>query len=189
MRLITRDSLTPRPWKNGGGLTRQIACFPPDSDLGSFDWRISMAEVAQDGAFSRFEGADRRLYILEGAGLELRFGAHGLRQLQGGEHIDFPGEAEVHGRLLDGAVTDLSIMVQRDRQRAYFKKVSVNGSTALDLPWETAALFVCSGRITMKDPAVVANRFDTVMLDARHARTLSISGSAEVLLVGLDPVG
>ena len=92
MRLIPFDSLTPAPWKNGGGVTRQIACFPTGSSLSDFDWRLSMAEVAQDGPFSCFEGVDRRLCILAGAGLDLRL-AGGTQRLRQGEHLDFKGEA------------------------------------------------------------------------------------------------
>jgi environmental stress-induced protein Ves len=56
----------PVPWKNGGGLTREVAVYPPTSDLGSFDWRVSMAEVRGAGPFSLFPGVDRRLAVLEG---------------------------------------------------------------------------------------------------------------------------
>ena len=73
MRLIAFSQLVATPWKNGGGVTRQIAIDPPGSGLDDCGWRLSTAEVAQDGPFSRFDGVDRQLHILAGEGLDLRF--------------------------------------------------------------------------------------------------------------------
>ena len=186
MRLIPRDSLTPMPWKNGGGITREIACFPAGSGSAGFDWRISTAEVAADGPFSRFDGIDRRLYLLEGAGLDLRIGPDTMR-LRPGEHVDFAGEVPVDGRLVDGAVSDLNIMVRRDRQQAHFAAAKVTGAAAIDLPWETAALFVLEGEIALAGASPgVARRFDTVLLAPGHGRTLTVSGTATLLLIGFN---
>jgi len=183
VRLVRYESLVATPWKNGGGVTRQIAVAPPGGDAGSFDWRISSAEVATDGPFSRFEGIDRRLYILDGAGLDLRFDA-GTRRLRLGEHTDFAGEAAVFGALLGGPVTDLNIMVRRDRYRMRAERMSVNGEARIDHGWGTAALFVLEGALDLT--AGVARRFDTVLLDGKQP--LTVSGSAELLLIGLAPV-
>jgi uncharacterized protein len=64
----------PRPWKNGGGLTYDVAAYPPGGDLDSFDWRVSIAHVEKDGPFSVFAGVTRTLALLEGD-LELKFDA------------------------------------------------------------------------------------------------------------------
>ena len=72
MRLVRRADLTPRPWKNGGGVTREIAAHPPEAGLDGFDWRLSMADVASDGPFSAFPGIDRTLTVIEGAGARSR---------------------------------------------------------------------------------------------------------------------
>ena len=181
MRLIPFDSLTPAPWKNGGGVTRQIACFPTGRGLNDFDWRLSTAEVAQDGPFSCFEGVDRRLYILAGAGLDLRL-ADGTQRLRQGEHLDFKGEAAVFGALIDGPVTDFNIMVRRDRMRMRAETMRIDGPQEIDHGWGTAALFVLGGELAVMDG--VARRFDTVLLD--DARPLTVSGTAEVLLTGFE---
>ena len=185
MRLITFDSLVATPWKNGGGVTRQIACSPPDADLASFDWRISTAEVAQDGAFSRFDGIDRRLYILAGEGLDLRFGAGDVRTLRTGEHTDFAGEAAVIASLIGGPVTDLNIMVRRERLRLRAERLTVDGAGDIAHGWGTAVLFVLAGEITVAGER--AHRFDTVLLDSRE-RT-RVSGSADLLLIGFGAAG
>src|SRR5690606_25402118 len=59
------------PWKNGGGVTVEIAVHPQDASVDDFDWRVSMATVASDGSFSVFPGIDRTLSVLEGDGIVL----------------------------------------------------------------------------------------------------------------------
>ncbi|WP_413880799.1 HutD family protein [Candidatus Aalborgicola defluviihabitans] len=56
-------------WRNGGGLTRELASGPAGAD---WQWRLSVAEVAADGPFSRFEGVTRWFAVLQGAGVVLR---------------------------------------------------------------------------------------------------------------------
>ena len=46
-----RAQLRASPWKNGGGVTREIACHPPNANMQNFDWRISIAHIASDGDF------------------------------------------------------------------------------------------------------------------------------------------
>ena len=187
MRLVPRDSLVAVPWKNGGGVTRQIACFPADSDIAHFDWRISTAEVAQDGPFSRFDGIDRRLYILDGAGLELRFGSGGTSRLLPGAHLDFPGEAEVQGALIDGPVTDLNIMVRRARQRMHVESVVIAGAREIAVPWAMTALFVMNGTLRVEGSAITAKRHDTLLSEPGESR-FAVDGRAELLLIGFAPV-
>ena len=194
MRLITFDSLTPVPWKNGGGITRQIAISPAGSDMGddmgSFDWRISTAEVAQDGPFSRFEGVDRQLWILDGAGLELRFGSGERQRLVPGGQLAFPGEAEVHGALVGGPVSDLNVMVRRGRQRAHAEVRHIDGTASLDRRWPVSALFVREGQFTAQGAsALSAGRHDTLLLEHDSPAAISLSGRAELLLIGFEALG
>ena len=181
MAIIRFDSLVAAPWKNGGGVTRQIACHPPGSGLDGFDWRLSTAEVAQDGPFSRFEGIDRRLYILHGNGLELRF-ADGPQRLTKGGHVDFAGEAAVFGALVNGPVSDFNIMVRRDRVRMRAERLRIDGAQAIAHGWGAAALFVLAGDVAVTEG--VARRFDTVLREGAGA--LTISGAAEALLIGFE---
>ena len=57
------------PWKNGGGITREIVCWPPGSGLDDFWWRASVATIDAAGPFSAFPGVDRTIMLLEGAGV------------------------------------------------------------------------------------------------------------------------
>ena len=53
-KVIRNHDLVRVPWKNGGGTTAQVAAFPEESGFESFGWRLSMADVGSDGAFSPF---------------------------------------------------------------------------------------------------------------------------------------
>ena len=50
--LIRGADLVAAPWKNGGGVTREVAAFPSHARLNYFVWRVSIADVAQAGPFS-----------------------------------------------------------------------------------------------------------------------------------------
>lgn len=115
MKLIRRSDLTAMPWKNGGGVTYEVAAHPPGASLDDFDWRISMAEVASDGPFSAFPGIDRTLTLMDGAGLALDFAGATVSLTPGAPPLSFPGEVPVTGRPLDGAILDLNVMTRRGR--------------------------------------------------------------------------
>jgi uncharacterized protein len=68
MRILRAENYRRMPWKNGGGLTAEIAVSPESAGLDDFDWRVSMARVEAGGPFSLFPGVDRTLSILEGEG-------------------------------------------------------------------------------------------------------------------------
>ena len=110
--------IAPTPWKNGGGATREIACWPPGTGLDSFDWRISVATIAADGAFSVFAGIDRSITLLSGDGVLLH-GEHGTHRLdQPLVPFAFAGETPIRATLLGGASEDFNVMTRRGRCRA-----------------------------------------------------------------------
>ena len=65
LQLISPDQWHTQAWKNGGGITHQLA---RSDDNAGMRWRVSIAEVASDGAFSRFEQTDRIIMLLQGKG-------------------------------------------------------------------------------------------------------------------------
>jgi len=117
--LIRSAELVAVPWKNGGGLTREVAAFPADAGLDTFVWRVSVADVAQAGPFSRFAGIDRTLVLLSGAGMLLdetqpddTVKTHALTRPL--DIARFSGETAIDARLVDGATRDFNLMVRRD---------------------------------------------------------------------------
>jgi hypothetical protein len=115
MLLLRAADRTAIPWKNGGGMTRDVLISPAGATLDAFDWRISIAEIARDGAFSQFPGIDRKLAVLEG---KVALTVEGHVPVTADMHspvLDFPGEAAVEGRPIDGPSTDLNVMTWRGR--------------------------------------------------------------------------
>lgn len=120
------------PWKNGGGVTREVAVWPPGAGFDDFHWRVSMAEVRADGPFSMFPGVDRVLAILQGK-LELGVEDRAILELtEDSPPVAFPGDVPTVARVLGAVVTDLNVMTRRGSASATLKRVSVQ--RGLDLP-------------------------------------------------------
>jgi hypothetical protein len=102
------------PWRNGKGTTTEVMISPAGAMLDAFDWRISMADVTEDGPFSAFPGIDRTLAVLDGAGLMLEVdGGPGKKVSRTTRPLEFPGDARTKARLLGGPVVDLNVMTRR----------------------------------------------------------------------------
>ena len=63
---ITVDSAPVTPWRNGGGVTRELLAWPNPAD---WRLRISVADIAADGPFSAFPGVRRWFTLLSGEGV------------------------------------------------------------------------------------------------------------------------
>ena len=61
---IRVDAVPPAPWRNGGGVTRELLRWPADD---GWRLRISVADIHTDGPFSVFAGVQRRNSIGLGA--------------------------------------------------------------------------------------------------------------------------
>lgn len=185
-RILRAAGRTPVAWKNGGGVTREIAASPGGT-ADAFDWRVSLADVAADGPFSVFPGVDRTLTVVEGAGMDL---------MVGGEHHivdepywphDFPGDVATDGRLLGGPVVNLNVMYRRGRTRA--ETAVVRGTLRLTAPEGGAVLAVA-----LEDGAVIDGTdtglgcYDAVLLRNRASCVLRTQGYAALVTVsGYDP--
>ena len=124
MQRFDLNQIAPSPWKNGGGSTREIACFPAGAGMDSFGWRISVATIAQAGPFSAFAGVDRQITLLDGDGVHLHSADgqinHALDQRW--QPFAFSGDVALDCTLLGGTSTDFNVMTRRD---AWVAKVMV----------------------------------------------------------------
>jgi environmental stress-induced protein Ves len=100
------------PWKDGGGSTTEIAIEPPGAGLAdAFLWRVSTAQVAASGPFSRFPGQTRSLVLLEGAGFLLDMGSKGRQRLKHpGQVVTFSGDDTVNATLIQGPCVDFGVI-------------------------------------------------------------------------------
>ena len=116
-------SLSPIPWKNGAGITRNLAVEPEGADFDHFLWRLSLAEVNAPGKFSIFPGVDRSILAWTGNGLLLHTKNRGDFALtQAADIYAFKGEDEIEATLIDGPTIDFNVMVRRGRCTAEVRR-------------------------------------------------------------------
>ena len=122
---IALADATPLPWKNGGGVTRELLAWPPG--VADWHWRISVAQVDGDGPFSAFEGVRRWFAVLDGAGVELALGQGSAvqtqRLTQQSEAFCFDGALPVYCALTNGPTQDFNLMVRSVHARAQMQRV------------------------------------------------------------------
>ena len=72
LHLTTRDAREV-PWKNGRGVTRELAVWPEDASFerGDFEWRISASGVDAAGSFSTPDGYGYSLWVVYGVWLAI----------------------------------------------------------------------------------------------------------------------
>lgn len=105
------------PWKNGRGMTLELATDAPASDPAAWTWRLSIADVPERGPFSQFPAIDRWIACLAGEGLRLHRGARVDDVPRNGVGLAFPGEDEIEGEPIGVGVRDVNLMLQRERHR------------------------------------------------------------------------
>ncbi|MCU0819781.1 MAG: HutD family protein [Beijerinckiaceae bacterium] len=156
IQLLLASEREARPWKNGGGVTFDVASFPQGSTLETFGWRISIAEVASDGPFSRFEGIDRSTAILRGEGFRLVFGDGRVETLRlDAPALAYPGDVATDCTLLAGPVRDLNVMTRRGIYRHRLTRVSgeisTEGEVVLVCPRGSAAITTGGTKVTLQE--------------------------------------
>ncbi|MEJ8310140.1 HutD/Ves family protein [Agrobacterium larrymoorei] len=154
------------PWKNGKGETVEIAVFPPGASMDGFAWRISMASVANDAAFSLFPEIDRTLSILSGHGMSLTIdGAAPVLLTMESDPLRFAADVPVDATLLDGAITDLNVMTRRGRFVHSVARKTGSFSVRGCERGETMYL-LATGPVTLtsKDEAVELEAMDCVLV-------------------------
>ncbi|WP_211465142.1 HutD/Ves family protein [Collimonas silvisoli] len=113
MRLISFDDLPATPWKNGGGVTRELHGYPAAASFDQFLWRVSIADVTQSGPFSSFPGVDRVITLLQGEGMRLVSASGDRTLLTPLQPHRFSGEEQISAQLEGIACLDFNLMLRR----------------------------------------------------------------------------
>jgi uncharacterized protein len=125
------SDVAPVPWRNGGGVTRELAVSPGQ---GEWQWRMSVAEIESNGPFSRFDGTDRWFAVLEGAGVQLDVQGEAHCITRNSAPFYFDGGATTHCSLVDGRTQDFNLMVRRGSTPARMLRINVPTSFVLGAP-------------------------------------------------------
>ncbi|MET4134667.1 HutD family protein [Pseudarthrobacter sp. PvP090] len=133
MEIIRYAELKAHPWRNGGGVTRELASHPAAAPAhapgAGWDWRVSIADVSKAGDFSAYPGMDRVLTVVEGELL--------LLSVDGAEHplekfrpFRFSGDAAASGALPTGDIRDLNVITRSGVFKGYTSIIELSKKRA-----------------------------------------------------------
>jgi hypothetical protein len=106
---VTLADIAPQPWRNSGGLTRELLAWPRPQD-----WlvRVSVATIDRTGPFSPLPGVQRWFAVLSGAGVRLGLPQGAMRITPADPPLAFDGADAPTCELLDGPTEDLNLMLR-----------------------------------------------------------------------------
>ncbi|MET3349447.1 UNVERIFIED_ORG: environmental stress-induced protein Ves [Arthrobacter sp. UYEF1] len=211
MEIIRFAELRSERWRNGGGVTRELARHPKAASAqdGAWDWRVSIADVSKAGDFSAFPGMERVLTVIDGELL--------LLTVDGEEHplekyrpFRFSGEAAAHGALPTGDIRDLNVITRTGSFKGFTSIIELSKKRAHPVfEGQLAVLLqgqatVSAGNLSVSAEAAVAveadgdeaaaaptepealNRYDTVV--GSDTRAPEVLGRGFLAVVSVAPV-
>lgn len=178
------------PWKNGGGETVEIAIHPENASVDNFNWRISTATVADDGAFSIFPDIDRTLSVLEGNGIVLDIEGVKTTLTRDSTPFSFAADAISGARIINGAITDLNVMTRRERYTHHVERIAIDGSTIVTRDRGTTLVYCAEGQIetTVDSNKVTLCKHDCALLTDSSSVSLIFSGNGMLYLIFIRPL-
>ncbi|MGP5570885.1 MAG: HutD family protein [Pseudomonas helleri] len=180
---VLRAADYPRmPWKNGGGSTEEITRDAGEG-LDGFGWRLSIADIGESGGFSRFDGYQRVITVLQGAGMHLQVDGEQSRALLPFDAFAFKGDSEVSCRLIDGPIRDFNLIYAPQRYSARLQWLQ--GGSRLFTPAQTVLVFAADDHVDVR----VGNtrheqlgRYDCLQLNGnRELLEIAITGRSCVI--------
>jgi uncharacterized protein len=129
------------PWKNGGGVTTDIA-FDGDT------WRFSRTPITVAGPFSDYTGFDRMQVLVAGSGLVLQTPDGDIDVRRPFEPVRFAGETPIASRLEGGPVEVVNLM--GDRSRVHIDLVAMNGGDTRRLGTGLHIAYCPTGRAVLR---------------------------------------
>jgi environmental stress-induced protein Ves len=174
------------PWRNGGGVTREVAVSPPGTGFADFGWRISIATVTVGGPFSVFPTADRELVVLQGV---LRLAVEGREAVTvhpGSPAVRFPGDVPCIGEPQDGPVIDLNVMTRRGEFSSQVSWIAVERQHAIRAgAGRTFVLAVDPVTLVSRDLAYSLHAHDLAELQPEDGNVALMARSARCVFIEL----
>jgi uncharacterized protein len=187
MRVLRSADHKRMPWKNGKGETVEIAVSPHGATVDNFDWRISMATVAEDGPFSVFDGIDRTLSVLTGEGITLTVAGQAPVTLRRETPAySFPADRDTHATLVSGPITDLNVMTRRGAfthavKRVVMQELTLQPSSHIRIVLTLSDLVVVGENIRLQP-------WDALLLWPGEGARLSSASLATIYVTEIDPI-
>lgn len=185
MRILTPvTGFRQQAWANGGGRTTELAAGP---DREHWRWRISMAHIDADGAFSVLPGVRRQLAPLDG-GLELHFDDGERLTAQRLEVLHFDGGREITCHLLEGPGRDFNLMLREGAEGALVLRPLIDSMVILPNRNSRWLVFVVSGscHLSAPDEHLDLDTGAAAWVQPLIGTRVLIEGAGELALVRLD---
>lgn len=180
MQILRKTDLIETPWKNGGGVTRDIASF---MDSGAIVWRLSMADVETEGPFSSFDGLTRILTVIDGSGMKLHSGGE-TWPANLAVPVTFDGAASVVATLADGPICDFNLMFDHTRCTGSARCETQEGPHRIGAIGQVAVLHVIYGTVTLIETGDALRVGDTTINDgAPLAYDMSANGCVLTIIL------
>jgi len=129
--IISPDQYKVLPWKNGKGETIELA-INNGGTLENFDWRLSIANVIEDGEFSDFSGYNRNLVLIKGQGITLQHDELLYDRLEQQLSVaTFDGGLRTQASLISGPITDFNLMTKSNTYHGSIDTFPVQQETIL----------------------------------------------------------
>jgi environmental stress-induced protein Ves len=179
------------PWKNGGGVTIDIAVtmlpgFAPGSWEGIV-WRFSRTAIVTPGAFSDLSGYDRQLALVSGEGLVLGTPVGEIDVRRPFRPVRFGGETSIVSRLEAGPVEVVNLI--GDRSRVSIDLSCLSGSVTNTCPAGVHIIYAatnsCELAINGKPYEIAAGH--AMRIDAGESFTVA-SRLGTAIVAGVIPV-
>lgn len=174
------------PWKNGGGVTRELASSPGTD---AFDWRISVADVTGSGDFSTFVGVERTIIQVDGPEMTLTLGTTSHRLVRYCPFV-FDGERPVSCTVPLGPTRDLNVMTRRACCRAAVDVIHLQPSSMLRVSGRSGQILIpLAGQLSVIGTdwhRLTLGRFDLVRFPTDMS--LELRGSGPVARVDIQQV-
>lgn len=186
--LLKAENHRRMPWKNGGGVTVEIAVWPENASVDNFDWRVSAATVAEDGAFSVFSEIDRTLSVLDGEGVILNIDGLSSSLTVSSEPLSFAADAKTHAQLIAGPITDLNVMTRRGKFSHAVVDMQVQGEYSAKVTTDNLFLFCASGEleVQLQASSYQLKSFDCLQLSEQQSMHLTAKGDGRLILISLN---
>ena len=187
IQIITPQQWQSQAWKNGRGVTHELAS---EQDMEGILWRVSIAEVTQDGPFSLFPGKNRILLLLEGAGFSLTFQESQKVKIMERlyEPFSFAGEEEIACTLLDGPVRDFNVMSRRADVRATVQVLRLKAQESCSIAAVSKQLlYVATGSVAVviDQERYVVQHEETLLMNEGFPSCSLVSQDSEVLVFSI----
>lgn len=190
IRKVTRDDHDVVPWKNGGGITRVIATGGSRDGSEDWGWRVSIATVERDGAYSEFPGVDRLTTVVVGNGTDLFHPDGSTIPLNPLQPTLIPSDVALWGILRDEPILNLNVMTRQGQFNSHVDICDGPQEETITMKDDQVLLVhslvgTCSLQHNDSDP-IVAPEGQTLVHEGRDTFTLSLVKGTRVAVVWIS---